>query len=225
LANALSDVADLSSDSKSLGYRLEALPIFEELLRAKPSDPARQRNAALVHKYIAGYWLDVELDRALPYLQRALALDEARLANDPGHRGAKLDLSFDYSQFGGYYERKDNLGKAIEYSLKTLAIRRDLAASDTQDVWKQDRLAWALTEVARRLIDKHDLRAAMAKLDESRKIYAHLGMPSNFRMWHYAFALKATGLARRAMGNQQAACEQSKCLRRPSCRTALHPRQ
>ena len=100
LANSLYDMAALTRDSQSLEYRLEALPIFEELLRAKPSDPKRQRNAALIHKFIAGYWrvpIPIELSH---YLQRALALDEARLANDPGHQGAKLDLSFDYSQFG-----------------------------------------------------------------------------------------------------------------------------
>jgi len=95
-------MATLTRDSQSLQYRLEALPIFEELLRAKPSDPKRQRNAALIHKFIAGYWLDVDHDRALAYLPRAVALDEARLANDPGHQGAKLDLSIDYNQFGEY---------------------------------------------------------------------------------------------------------------------------
>jgi tetratricopeptide (TPR) repeat protein len=122
------------------------LPICEKLLRAKPSDARRQRSAALIHKYIAGYWLSGDdPDRALPYLQRALALDDARLASDPGNQGAKLDLSFDYSQLGAYYDTKHDLHTAIEYQRKTLAIRRDLAASDPKDVWKQGRLAYALT--------------------------------------------------------------------------------
>ena len=62
------------------------------------------------------------MDRALPYLQRALALDEKRLANDAGDQGAKMDLSFDYSQFGSYYLDKHDLPTAIEYQRKTLAL-------------------------------------------------------------------------------------------------------
>jgi tetratricopeptide (TPR) repeat protein/predicted Ser/Thr protein kinase len=208
LANSLYDMATLTRDAQSLGYRLEALPIFEELLKAKPSDPSRQRNAGLIHKYIGGYWLGVDEDQALPYLQRALSLDEARLANDPGNQGAKLDLSFDYSQLGSYYLRKHDLPTAIEYQRKTLAIRRDLAASDPKDVWKQGRLAFALTGTARLLLDTHDYRAALANLDESRRIGERLGASDAERMADYAFTLTCTAYANRAIGNGQAACEQ-----------------
>jgi tetratricopeptide (TPR) repeat protein len=207
-AYALFDMADLTRDSQSLGYRLEALPIFEELLKAKPSDPTRQRNAALIQKYIAGYWLNADPAQALPYLQRAMDLDEARLANDPGRPGAQLDLSIDYSQFGEYYEAKHDLPSAILYQRKTLAIRRDLAASDPKDVWKQDRLAYALTSTANLLIETHDYRAALANLDESRRITEHLEMTDRERTISYARTLTSTGDANRALGNEQAACEQ-----------------
>jgi eukaryotic-like serine/threonine-protein kinase len=208
LAASLLDMADLNRDAQSPGYWLEALNVFEELLRAKPSDPLRQRNAAVLHRSMASYWLDLNDDRALPYLQRAMALDEARLANDPGNQGVKLDLSFDYSQFGEYYENKHDLPTAIEYKRKTLAIRRDLAASDPQDVWKQDRLAYALASTANTLIETHDYRAALAYLDESKRIIERLGISDLGRMSTYAFALSHAGEANRAIGNEQAACEQ-----------------
>jgi tetratricopeptide (TPR) repeat protein len=208
MAYALFDMADLAGDSQSLGYRLEALPIFEELLKAKPSDPTRQRNAALIYKYIAGYWLNADPAQALPYLQRAMELDEARLANDPGHPGAKLDLSIDYSQFGEYYEKKHDLPAAILYQRKTLAIRRDLAASDPKDVWKQDRLAYALTSTANLLIETHDYRGALANLDESRRISERLEITDRGRMISYARTLTSTGDANRAIGNERSACEQ-----------------
>jgi tetratricopeptide (TPR) repeat protein len=208
LANSLYDMAAVARDSQSLGYRLEALPIFEELLRAKPSDPKRQRNAALIHKLIAAYWKGPDIDRALPYLQRALALDEARLANDPGNQGAKLDVSFDYSQFGTYYETKKDLPTAIEYQRKTLAIRRDLAASDPQDVWKQDRLAYALTSTADLLIETNDYRSALAILDEARRISERLGLSDPRRIDDYAGTLFSIGDANRGIGSEQAACEQ-----------------
>lgn len=208
MAEALFDMAALTLDSQSQAYRLEALPIFEELLRAKPSDPNRQRNAALIQKYIAGYWLKIDPAQALPYLQRAMELDEARLANDPGHPGAKLDLSIDYSQFGEYYETKHDLPAAIVYQRKTLAIRRDLAASDPKDVWKQGRLAYALTSTANLLIETHDYRAALANLYESRRISERLEITDRGTMTGYARTLFSTGSADRAIGNEQAACEQ-----------------
>jgi len=206
MANSLYDM--FSGDSQSLRYGLEALPIFEELLRAKPSDPSRQRNAALINKALAGYWLGVDFARALPYLQRARELDEARLASAPAHQGAKLDLSFDYSQFGEYYLNKHDLFTAIDYQRKTLAIRRDLTAADPQDVWKQDRLAWTLNSIARLLIETHDYRGALTNLDESRRIGERLGLSDRDTVDCYALALLYTGLANRGIGNQEAACEQ-----------------
>jgi eukaryotic-like serine/threonine-protein kinase len=209
MANSLFDMAGLTAGPQSQGYRLEALPIYEELLRAKPSDPKRQRNAALIHKNIAGYWVNAgDPAQALPYLQRALALDEARLTKDPGDQGAKLDLSFDYSQFGAYYSLEKDLPAAIEYQRKTLAIRRDLAASDPKDVWKQDRLAFALTSTAGLLLEGDDYRAAFANLDESRRISERLGLSDRSRMDDYARTLEGLGEVNRGLGNEQAACEQ-----------------
>jgi eukaryotic-like serine/threonine-protein kinase len=207
LANSLYDMAILTRGAQSLGYGLEALSISEESLRAKPSDPRRQRNAALIHKFIAAYWGGPDIDRALPYLQRALVLDQARLANDPGNQGAKLDVSFDYSQFGTYYETKKDMPTAIEYGRKTLAIRRDLAASDPQDVWKQERLADALTRTADLLIETGDYRAALVILDESRRISEHLGLSDQGGIDAYAGTLFSIGDANRGIGNERAACK------------------
>jgi hypothetical protein len=69
------------------------------VLSANSSDPRRQRNAALGHKYIAGYWLgfntlnSYQSEMALEHLQRAMALDEERVAKHPDS-ASKLDLSF-----------------------------------------------------------------------------------------------------------------------------------
>jgi tetratricopeptide (TPR) repeat protein len=208
LAYALFDISDLTGDSRSLGYRIEALPIDEALLKAKPSDPRRQRDVALINKSIAGYWLAFDANRALPYLARALAVDEQRFAKDPGDQGIKLDLSFDYSQFGQYYSEKNDLPTAIRYQRKTLAIRRDLAASDPQDVWKQERLAWTLTSIASLLIQTRDYRGARPNLDESKRILDHAGLSNLGTMTVYAFWMTTAGEANRAIGNGPAACVQ-----------------
>jgi non-specific serine/threonine protein kinase/serine/threonine-protein kinase len=208
LGQSLFDMATVIRGAASLPYWLEALPIFEELLRAHPSDPTRQRNAALINKYLAGHWLRVDPEQAPPFLQRAMDLDEARLAKDPRHPGAKLDLTFDYSQFGEYYEVKNDLRTALVYQRKTLAIRRDLAASDPKDVWKQGRLAYALTSTASLLTETHDYRGALADLDESRRISERLGINDRVTMEGYARTVSVTGDTQRAIGNEKAACEQ-----------------
>jgi tetratricopeptide (TPR) repeat protein len=208
LAYALFDISSLTRDSRSLGYRIEALPIDEALLKAKPSDPRRQRDVALINKSIAGYWLAFDANRALPYLERALAMDEQRFAKDPGDQGIQLDLSFDYSQFGQYYAEKNDLPTAIRYQRKTLAIRRDLAASDPHDVWKQERLAWTLTSIASLRINTRDYHGALADLDESKSILDHPGLSSLGTMTVYAFWMTTAGEASRAIGNEPAACAQ-----------------
>lgn len=84
----------------------------------------------------------------------------------------------------------------------------DLAALDPADVRKQNRLAFALNQTANLLIETHDYRAAVANLDESRRIIERLGISDVDRMGVYAFTLFVTGKANRAIGNEQAACEQ-----------------
>jgi hypothetical protein len=116
-----------------------------------------------------------------------LAVDERRFARDPGDQGIKLDLSFDYSQFGQYYSAKGELPTAIQYQRKTLAIRGGLAASDPEDVWKQERLAWTLTNIAYLQIKTRDYRAALASPGESRRILERQGLFKSATMADYAF--------------------------------------
>jgi len=66
LAICLFNLATVSVNSQTLAYELEALPIDEEALRAKPSDPRRQRDVAQINKSIAGYSLGFDDTRALP---------------------------------------------------------------------------------------------------------------------------------------------------------------
>jgi tetratricopeptide (TPR) repeat protein len=205
LAFSLFDIALFEEASQSQAYRLEALPLFEALLKAKPADPSRQRNVALINKYIGGPLVGSEPDRAFPYFQRATELDEARLASKAGAADVKLDLSFDYSQIGTYYWNKEDLPKALEYFRKTVSMRRELAASDPQDVWKQDRLAWALTSTAEVQLASGESRDALANLDEAKRIGERLAF-SDIRMETLAYTFVEIGAARRKRGQREAAC-------------------
>jgi hypothetical protein len=75
-------------------------------------------------------------------------------------------------------------------------------------VWKQERLAWTLTNIAYLQIKTRDFRAAMASLDESRRILEHQGLSKTGAMTDYASVLVAEGEANRGIGNEPAACAQ-----------------
>ena len=68
--------------------------LYDALLADEPDNPDNQRNAALVDKYLGTqYQLRGDLTRALQHHQRALALDEKRLARAPSVRGTQLDVA------------------------------------------------------------------------------------------------------------------------------------
>jgi tetratricopeptide (TPR) repeat protein len=162
---------------------------------------------ALVHKYIGGHLLEHgHAEQALPHLQRAADLDEARVAGNPGDHQARLDLSFDYSQFGGYYEATGNLPKAIEYTRRMARIRRELAASDPRNAWMQNRLAWAVGRIGDLQLKVSDARGALASYQESKTLGKNLVGPEVRRMEAVARADVGIGAVRLKMGDREASC-------------------
>ena len=122
-------------------YEKEA-EIYERLLARHPDADLDRRNAALAHKYLGSLLLD-HPDLAGPHLRRAQELDEQRVASQPGNRQALLDLSFDLSQNGTFYQLRGELDKALESFTRTLSIRVQLSASDPKDKRLRDRVAYA----------------------------------------------------------------------------------
>jgi eukaryotic-like serine/threonine-protein kinase len=139
------------------GGTREALPIWEragalydQVLAAKPDDPARMRNVALVEKYIGGVYDRLDEDTAAaPHYRRALALDERRLALMPDDPQARLDTAIDLANIAVIVEHGPEWRGAIALRVRSVAIRRTLVAADPQNVLVRNRLGVALAALAR----------------------------------------------------------------------------
>jgi hypothetical protein len=75
-------------------------------------------------------------------------------------------------------------------------------------VWKQNRLAFTLNSSADNLIDTGRDQAALANLDESRRIIERLGLSDRGNIGVYARTLELIGTVNRDMKNEKTACEQ-----------------
>jgi non-specific serine/threonine protein kinase/serine/threonine-protein kinase len=122
----------------------KARDVFESLLADAPDDADRQRNVALVAKYLGEQYRKVgDLDQALAQHRRALELDAQRVAQVADDRQAQLDLALDWSSLGGVYREMGRLSEAAEPLERSLAVRARLAASDPTDDYLRGRLAHA----------------------------------------------------------------------------------
>jgi non-specific serine/threonine protein kinase/serine/threonine-protein kinase len=205
LAMSLAAVARVNRNPQSAAYRQESAAIFDSLLAAKPTDARLRRSTAVMHKYVGGDLLTKkDLDGAYPHLKRAEELDSLRVseaANDPV---AKMDLAIDWSQLGVYYEVRQDLSKAIEYTKKTLAVRRELAAADPKNMRLQDRLAFILTQLGR-LEENTVPREAMESAREALTIAAAI-QTASMRAEYEANAHHVLAVALKRLGRGPDAC-------------------
>ncbi len=132
-----------------------ALPVWERarqvyasLLDARPADPGRMRNVALVHKYIGVvHDNERESDLAERHYREALQLDERRLTGRPDDRQAMFDVAIDLGNVAGMAMRRDDFRNALPLLERSVALRDTLAASDPADVQARQRLARALSRL------------------------------------------------------------------------------
>ena len=120
------------SDELSDWQRTGAL--YNGLLTDDPDNPENQRNAALVDKYLGTqYQLRGDFAQALRHYQRALALDEKRLAQTPSDRATQLDVAISLGNVAGILVSQGS-PEAVALYQRSLSIRQALADSDPQDV-------------------------------------------------------------------------------------------
>jgi non-specific serine/threonine protein kinase/serine/threonine-protein kinase len=125
--------------------------LFEELLAERPDDHGRQRNVALVDKYL-GALLDGigRKAEAQKHYERALVLDERRLAAAPDNRVAQFDTAISYANVAHIRELSErDQPLALPLYRKSLVLRQALSESDPQDVLTRGRLGYARHRVAR----------------------------------------------------------------------------
>jgi non-specific serine/threonine protein kinase/serine/threonine-protein kinase len=147
-------LAEQSRDAEaSLDYWHKAGAIYEAELAEQPQDLNRQRNVALVEKYVAGrYEMRDDFREAARHYHRALDLDLSRQARTATDRVVRFDVAIDYSNLAHMAEADGDLEKAEELFAKSLGIRQELARSDPRDVLSQLKVGtvtWRLGRVQR----------------------------------------------------------------------------
>jgi eukaryotic-like serine/threonine-protein kinase len=205
LGNALQCAGNYGNTKDRIPYLVGEASVFEGMLARNPNNPSQQRNAALAHKYVAGRLITMgDLDSAFAHLKRAQELDESVLRAAPNDPGNKMALAIDLSQWAEYYQGKNDIAKAIEYTRASLTIRRELAAADPKDTWAKDKLSYILTRLG-------DLQLSVSALDalasykEARSIAEQLQTQS-LRAERLAISTSGMGKAYRKLGDVQRSC-------------------
>jgi tetratricopeptide (TPR) repeat protein len=159
----------------SLSYWEEAKDVYETLLAEKPEAPDRQRNVALVCKYLGAYFnRSKDSTRALGHLERALALDEARLSHRPEDRQARFDVANSISSVAYEYWQQGELQRAVELYERSLVFRQDLAEADPEDVLARNRLGYTHQQLGGLLEELGELSRALRHARASAALFGSL---------------------------------------------------
>ena len=183
--------------------------LYDELLAEKPGDRERMRNVALVGRNFGGLLTTLKRpDEARPLIERALALDQQRMAAAPDDRMAQLDTAIEYSQLATLSEHGGDIPAALALHEKSLALRQRLADSDPKDVLTRNRVAWTRSKLARLHLTLNDARRALpyaqGAVADLESIPDQLVGP--FNREDFGAALEALGEAAWAAGDRAAGC-------------------
>jgi non-specific serine/threonine protein kinase/serine/threonine-protein kinase len=205
LGAALQCAALFGAVKDAVPFLEEEASLFEGMLAHDPENPARWRNAALPHKYAAGYLISSgDLDRAFAHLKRAEDLDESAVRAAPNNPERKMDLAIDLSQWGEYYQGKKDIVKAIQYTRASLTTRRELASADPKDTRAQDKLSYILTQLGDLQLHVSALDA-LASYKQARSIAQQLQTES-LQAQRLATSISGMGNAYRKLGDVQRSC-------------------
>ena len=172
LGRASFAAARVADHRDELRYWLRSRDAYAALLADHPSDATRQRQVALIEKYIGGYYDDQqEHDAALEHYQRAMALDEPRAARDPTDRIAAFDLAIDLSNLGYVHDGRRDFAEATRLYERSLAIRERLSASDPSDVLARLKVAFMLRQMGFVAEHEGDTLAAIRYFRRAAELY------------------------------------------------------
>ena len=207
LGSAYFQVAAHEDPVSALAEWSKAGAIFDALLAERPDDADRQRNVALVQKYIGDRYEDEEeFEKALPHHARALELDEKRLAGNPSNRAAQFDVAVDLSGVGRAKHLTGHLAEAIPYFERCLRIREQLSASDPKDVQARRLLKTVHDRLGRLYADMGRLADALDQHRTAVAIAESLAAVDAVAKDDLAVSLFDLGVAEAQAGRKTAAC-------------------
>jgi len=177
------------------------------MLAEKPDDPDRQRNVALVEKYIADRFNSRNDNAsALLHFTRALELDERRLQANPGNRSVQFDVAVDLCSSGLAKRKLERLADASVDLQRCLAIREGLAASDTKDVLARDKVAAAHHRLGALYLDMNRLQDALNQYRKAVAIAEPLASVDANEQHLLSEYLASLGSAEERAGDHAASC-------------------
>ena len=208
LASSHFQSAILLRGPESLTQLQQAGEIFDRLLADKPDDLDRQRNAALVQKYVGSYYeAQRDFARALPYELRGEELDEKRLAADPANRLTQFDLAIDLSNVAFAQWQTGHLEEAATGYERSLAMRLHLAEFDPKDVLARSRVEYAHSRLGRLYTDSKRFAQGIEHARAAVAIGESMATIDVNHEEQLADDLLGLGLAEAASGRHAAACQ------------------
>jgi tRNA A-37 threonylcarbamoyl transferase component Bud32/tetratricopeptide (TPR) repeat protein len=211
LAKAVFAVASKTKPARAqIPHWERAGRLFEELLAEKPDDPGRQRNVALVGKYL-GFQLEEigQKAEALKHYERALLLDERRLAAAPDNRMVRFDTAISYANVATIREESEkDQPLALPLFRKSLVLRQALSESDPQDVLTRARLGYARYRVARLELRGGDVSEAFDLARKAVEDHEHVRAKTKAvnSTRELGAALETLGEVEWALGHRASAC-------------------
>jgi non-specific serine/threonine protein kinase/serine/threonine-protein kinase len=122
--------------------------IFDRLLAERPEDPDRQRNVALVSKYLGSTYVELgQYTPAIAHYRRAHDLDRRRLEAQPDNRQAQFDIAIDLSNLAQVSTLTGNWPEAVRLYEESLRLRREFSDRDPADVFARSRVAFSLSRL------------------------------------------------------------------------------
>jgi eukaryotic-like serine/threonine-protein kinase len=184
-----------------------ASDIFEALVKEGPPNDTRQRNVGLAQKYLGDLYLaEGSYQAALVHHQRALAIDEERLAASPGDRRRQFDVGIDLSNVGfsqwGLRQFAES-SATYERGRETFA---SLADTDPKDVAAAYWRARVHTRLARVYHDLGTHAKALEHATEAVRRFEPLKDVDAIYKARYAEALVALGRSHNASGRRADGC-------------------
>jgi tetratricopeptide (TPR) repeat protein len=184
-----------------------ASAVFEALARDDPSDEVRQRNVGLAQKYLGDLYLSAgSYQDALTHHQRALAIDEGRLAASPGDRRRQFDVAIDLANVGFCQWGLGQFGASAASYERGREMFASLADSDPKDVAASYWRARAHTRLARVY---HDAGTEARALEQAREAVRRLAPLKNVDAVYqarYGEALVALGRSHMAARRRAEGC-------------------
>ena len=178
---------------------------YERLLAEGPEQPQRQRNVALVEKYLGAL---LPYDQAASHFKRAAELDEKRLATAPDDRQAQFDTAISLASLAEVNETQGDLDGAARLLERSLAIRQRLAATDPGNVQVSERLGYVLARLAGLQLKRGALSAARPRAHEAVRVLQAVFDVTKDRTAQetLAYAWLEVGQVERAAGDRGASC-------------------